>query len=176
MERRQEPRPLNRPVDDELSLESVAFVEALAEQFHTAPEALPDGWRKYFEAQASSATNGRAKAPSFRPAGLFAGRDAAAATPLPVRVAELVRAYRGWGHMAALLNPFDMEPIALEDLEPAAFGLSDADLARPAPPNAVAEPEPGTVDPLNAGIQPKSRRHSSVSLSKSSVVIPGFTS
>ncbi|WP_243337344.1 2-oxoglutarate dehydrogenase E1 component [Anaeromyxobacter soli] len=131
------------------SANNLSFVEKLYYEWLAEPSAVDERWRRYFEALPASP--GSEPAPEAfaprRPNGAAHAAPAAAATAsadaaFQARVDRLVTAYREYGHLRA-----DLDPLALtrraERFSLAAFGLSEADLDRPA-----ADPEGHRGDTL----------------------------
>ena len=141
--------------------QSLAYVEGLYEDFLADPSSVPPDWRPYFE----SMTNGRAPArfgPSFTPPGVFSGvgsnghgnaidhdRDFLHYMGvLQHRVDTLIRNFRMRGHMNAQFDPLDMPRPYVEELDPKALGIEDADLDTPLAIDdllALHEPTPRKV-------------------------------
>jgi 2-oxoglutarate dehydrogenase E1 component len=67
----------------------------------------------------------------------------AAGNALELRVANLVRAYREYAHMGAAIDPFGRERPAPAELDPAAHGLTDADMQARLDLNALGIPATG---------------------------------
>jgi len=127
---------------------SLAFVEELYEAFLKDPSTVDERWRRYFEAQAGR--NGfRHAGPSFRPFSIFNPPSVSAAPPstdgsdaaLQQRVGRLVRNYRVRGHIVAQLDPLGMpKEERPPELDPAYYGLTEADMGRKVAPDTI----PGT--------------------------------
>jgi 2-oxoglutarate dehydrogenase E1 component len=123
--------------------QSLAYVEGLYEDFLVDPLSVPPDWRPYFE----SVTNGRTPrqfGPSFKPPGVFASANANGHAALhndrdllhymavlQHRVDTLIRNYRMRGHMNAHFDPLEMPRPYVEDLDPAAMGIDEADYDTP---------------------------------------------
>ena len=152
-------------MSEQLNPSSLAYVEALYEAYLTDPGSVDEHWRRYFEqdgarnspkngfhgvgpsftarsifnpvqdSHANGHSNGVAKA---APAGEMSQEDVQA---LQQRVGRLVRNYRVRGHILAKLDPLKMptneEP---PELDPAYYGIGEADLGRTLAPDTV----PGT--------------------------------
>ncbi|MCP1726387.1 2-oxoglutarate dehydrogenase E1 component [Natronospira proteinivora] len=121
------------------------FILDIYEKFLEDPDAVPDEWRTYFrgfldaaggQGQGADVRHGpiieemaeRARAP--RAAGPAAGDgfDPRLAEK-QAGVARMIQAYRGRGHRVANIDPLGLrEKPALDELQPAFHGLSDADM------------------------------------------------
>src|SRR5918996_620941 len=149
---------------------SLAFMEGLYADFLRDPASVPPDWRRYFE-QMPDGQSGLRIGPSFRPSSIFAGavgqprnggrtrahgagvrvpvaaaaREPEGAADLDTKVEQLVRAYRVRGHMIAPLDPLGMPRLQPPELDPAFFGLTEADMDRPCPTNTVHGPKVATV-------------------------------
>jgi len=121
-----------RAASDSVNSWSGAYLEAQHESWKRDPSSVSadlDAFFRGFELGArdvgAPAVNGAVPA---APAGSAppSSSDLAKA----IAVADLVRAYRAVGHLAAQLDPFGRERPAPAALDPAHYGLSDADLDR----------------------------------------------
>src|SRR4051794_24497370 len=114
---------------------NLELLEANHQRWRNDPESVDESWRIFFEGYELGVSNGDRQGP---PADLDAARSQAAVT-------RLIDAYREIGHYLADLDPLRMSPLrdSHELLEPAAFGLTEADLDRvfynplTAPPQAT---------------------------------------
>lgn len=134
------------------NISNLDFVENLWEQYLADPQAVSADWRVFFEQLAPSRTNGRAIAPPparpaprsiFNPAGAAAapaGTPGVADAVLQQRLEMLIRAYRVMGHLAAHLDPLSPAPPRPPELDPAHYGLTEADLDRPFSVATLASP------------------------------------
>ena len=118
---------------------NVGFVEELYERWLDNPASVAAEWQEKF-------SNGFMRdgdeptprfGPSFEAKSLFACGPAPATAPemrataaLQDRVDQLVRAFRFRGHMAAQLDPLDQPRTAVPELDPAFYGLTEADLEK----------------------------------------------
>ena len=94
---------------------NLAFVEELHASFLENPDSVSEEWRQYFSAlQNGEAPVAQKRGPSFRrrsifnPAGSSArspASDEAAVAHLQDKVNQLIRNFRGRGHMIARLDP-----------------------------------------------------------------------
>lgn len=122
---------------------NAAFIEDLYERYLADPQAVDAGWRDYFaslqtdpgaadvahgpvreryQAQALSSA-GRAAAPAPQTGAIDDGKQ--------VSVLQLINAHRFMGHRQARLDPLNQhERPQVAELDPAFYGLTDADLAR----------------------------------------------
>jgi 2-oxoglutarate dehydrogenase E1 component len=115
---------MSDPKDDPGSA-SLSYADELFEQYRRDPAAVPDDWRRWFEAaqREAEAPPGVHYAP--------AGQDCTLEVSLAVRqlrVDQLVRAFRMSGHRAAALDPLGRPRPAVPDLDPASYALSESDL------------------------------------------------
>jgi len=119
--------------------QSLGYVEALYESFLREPASVPEDWRRFFEALPPDGAP--AARPTFRPASIFSpagcdGRHAAdcgRVTDAAVRQERLdllVRAYRVRGHLAARIDPLGRPRPVPPELDPAFYGLTEADMER----------------------------------------------
>jgi len=115
------------------------FVEELYENYLDNPASVPDEWRDYFDKLAQLPGNVARDVPHLPVINAFAeqakkgGYRVAAAAPIDdkkqVGVLQLINAYRFLGTRWANLDPLKRMPRpALPELEPAHYGLTDADL------------------------------------------------
>ncbi len=115
------------------SASNLGFVEDLYFSWREDPASVDEGWRAYFEALPPAPE--AAPAPAAWPARTV--REGSGARPddreaFRLRVDRFTRAWRTFGHMQADLDPLGLERRRAERLELAEFGLSEADLDRPA--------------------------------------------
>ncbi len=130
------------PIEEELNSASLEYVEELYERYLQDPGDVPEPWRTTFDGlPADGLAERRRLGPSFVPRSLFnppgtastvqldrAGSDAAT---LQQRVERLVRNYRVRGHRLADLSPLGRDPYEAPELDPAYYGFTEADMARP---------------------------------------------
>jgi len=125
---------------------NLVFVEALYASYLANPASVDDVWRRHFEAWANG---GRlAIGPSFKPSSLF-NPPASASAVVPLadidaaalqrRVEMLIRNYRVRGHIMARLDPLGRVGELPPEIDPAYYGLSEADMRR----EVSAETMPG---------------------------------
>jgi 2-oxoglutarate dehydrogenase E1 component len=110
------------------------YIEMLHDEFRRDRNAVSEEWQAYF----NSGHNGdawpkRAAAPSQN-----GSREAPPETPAPAdgttnpeRIFRLIRAYRVRGHNIARIHPIGEPPPPPPELDPAYFGITNADLSRP---------------------------------------------
>ncbi len=137
---------------------NAAFVEGLYEEYLRDPGSVPASWQQYFEGFASpngegavaeesnGAPNPLGKPSDTEPPPLAAGipldalptagngvaeRSSLQIAALQDRVDQMVRAFRVRGHMIANLDPLGRPRPEQQELDPAFYGLSEADMDRP---------------------------------------------
>lgn len=122
---------------------SGAFIEALYNQYSKDPQSVSADWRSYFQSlEDGSPYTGHGDG-SFVNQGqpiavLERSRDEEVAA-LQNRVSQLVRSYRVRGHMLAQLDPLGYDDRGtIAELDPAYWGLTEADYDRPVAPGSVA--------------------------------------
>ncbi|MFH5805074.1 2-oxoglutarate dehydrogenase E1 component [Alienimonas sp. DA493] len=139
-----------RPDDGLPDGSNLPFLEEVWQKYADDPESVSPDWRAYFEQQAAEFAAGNGDAPAagspfprrtlFRPAA--AAKGAAAAPRLgadvPDAVADtaalqesvdmLIRNHRVRGHIAAAIDPLGRFPEMPEELDPAFYGFTEADL------------------------------------------------
>ncbi len=157
-----------------LNSQSLAFVEDLYADFLVDPDSVSPEWRECFNRldgsenraapgspMASPATGRRPEFPRasiFNPAGNgHAPAGAAEAGPsaqaqsdaddvaLQHNIEKLVRSYRVRGHLIAKLDPLGRRRPKVEELDPACYGISMADLGRKVSSDTVYGPPGLTV-------------------------------
>jgi 2-oxoglutarate dehydrogenase E1 component len=109
---------------------NAAFVEEMFLKYQSNPMSVSEGWRAYFE----GFHEGFETAAKLRPASAANGEISAA---LPAdqltfenRAAQLVQAYRTFGHLQAQLNPLSSEIAAHPALSIETYGFTSSDLSR----------------------------------------------
>jgi 2-oxoglutarate dehydrogenase E1 component len=117
---------------DGLPAGEAAHLAGLYDSWATDPKAVAPGWGSLFGALANgglaatsgAATNGAA------PASISAASVRAATTD-SIRALMLIRAYRVRGHLEAKLDPLNLTEVKPHpELDPKAYGFSDADMDR----------------------------------------------
>src|SRR5262245_38709061 len=96
---------------------------------HASAEYVEEQYRRFRADPASVAPDWAAFFAGFELAGARPG--VAATGPTAGDVPGLVQNHRGFGHLAAHLDPLSDPPPPLPLLEPATYGFGDADLDRP---------------------------------------------
>ncbi len=148
-----------------ISPSSLAFVEEMYALFRRDPAAVSDDWRRYFGEMANvdRAPGDVRLGPSFTPRSVFNppssnghnGHIGAGASTngqksdvaaLQHRVDMLIRNYRVRGHLIAAINPLDdlKKPMPPE-LDPKAYGFTDADMDRRFSAEMLASASPLTL-------------------------------
>jgi 2-oxoglutarate dehydrogenase E1 component len=94
---------------------NASYIEQQYQRYRQDPGAVPEEWALFFAGFDLAEAPGRAPQGAGRSGGVFA----------------LVHAYREFGHLAAALDPLGQNPGRHPLLDPAAYGLSEADLDRP---------------------------------------------
>jgi len=129
--------PHQRSTEPPISSASLPFIEGLYADFLEDPGSVDPGWRRYFETLGmEEGLRGSArKGPRFKPRSLFnpaggngAGTESPSHIALQDRVDELIRGYRVRGHLIARFDPLGLPRENHQELEPAFYGLSEADL------------------------------------------------
>ncbi len=129
--------PAQLKTDTQLSGENAAYIEALYEQYLTAPDSIAEEWRRYFD----QFPKGDQPHLNIREQFLLRARNSTRAQPMvqssvsteherrQVGVLQLIAAYRNRGHQRAKLDPLGLaRRDQVPDLELAAHGLSRSDL------------------------------------------------
>jgi 2-oxoglutarate dehydrogenase E1 component len=101
---------------------NLSLIEEYYQRWLTDPSSVDGSWRNFFEGY----DLGRElRSPAGRPVDVNLARDQAAVT-------RLIDAYREFGHNLANLDPLKLTPRreSPDQLDPAAFGLTEADLDR----------------------------------------------
>ena len=121
---------------EEMSAQSLAFIESLYSQFCENPSSVPEEWRTYFEKWGDEADPESVHQRQSITGGLFnAGYQSDASGDLKGLVLQerldgMIRAYRVRGHVKAQLDPLGLPRAGHSELEPSRYGFSDADLDR----------------------------------------------
>jgi 2-oxoglutarate dehydrogenase E1 component len=123
-----------------LSGGNAGYIEDLYEQFLQDPSRIDPTWAAYFRRLQGGASGEVAHAPirehlsaslksAARPASAAAGGEAGGASAKQGAVSRLIQVYANRGHLVANLDPLGLQERAKPYvLDPAYFGLSDADL------------------------------------------------
>lgn len=138
----------------ELSSQNLAYAEEMYLDYLRDPASVPAEWRTWFEARGETVPGGLRgrthtgptlpRGTLFNPPGTggaagATGGEAAEAAEIQQRVGKLIRNYRVRGHLVAEVNPLFPNTRELPELDPAYYGLSEADMQRP----VVADYDPG---------------------------------
>ena len=123
----------------ETNASSLAFVEQLYADFLRDPGAVSDEWREFFERMHSTVGNGGLPMePKARARSIFHAapgvRDGSPehedVAVLQRLVEQLIRNYRVRGHIVAQVDPLGRPRPEPPELDPAYFGITEADLDR----------------------------------------------
>ncbi len=95
---------------------NVDYIEKMFEAYSADPDSIEPSWRHFFEGMAFGENRGSVESPSS-----------------DLRIHELIRAYRKWGHLCAQLDPLERPRPTNEQLKLENFGLSQADLDKTFP-------------------------------------------
>ncbi len=120
---------------------NLAFVEELYANYLENPDLVPGDWRRYFSEMPNGEVVRPRTGPSFRPASIFNSQSAfrsekrtaielSEAAHLQDKVNQLIRNYRGRGHMVAELDPLGTPRPSISDLDPSQLGITEADLEK----------------------------------------------
>ncbi|MBS7328125.1 MAG: 2-oxoglutarate dehydrogenase E1 component [Oxalobacter sp.] len=120
------------------------YIEALYESWLENPASVPENWRDYFSSmQASPASDGSSRADINHAPVLAAYLERGKHSPVRIvassgnpelarkriAVQRLISAYRFLGTFRAKLDPLERHPLPeIEELDPAFYGLTDADM------------------------------------------------
>lgn len=134
--------PQDSNPQSDVACSNLAYAEMLYEQYLENPASVSDEWREYFDASSNGDTE-RLKqnfrtTPRFNPPSIFRTTGPGAPAPEPQnahkvariqeRLSLLIRNYRLRGHNIATLNPLDNTEKTLEVLDPAYYGITEAEL------------------------------------------------
>jgi 2-oxoglutarate dehydrogenase E1 component len=98
-----------------LSAQNVGYIEELFHTFLQNPSAVDPDWRMFFEGMEFAKKVG--------------GGAGAGLSGKELRVYDLIRAYRNYGHMKANLDPLGLRVRSFPELDIRAHGLEEKDLA-----------------------------------------------
>jgi 2-oxoglutarate dehydrogenase E1 component len=122
------------------SIHNLAYIEELHEAYRRDRNSVSAEWQAYFNAGQNGKSWTDQSVPSLIP------QQRSIFNPAPVRAAatngdyssadkerifRLIRAYRVRGHNIARIHPIGEPPPAPPELDPAYFGITNADLSRP---------------------------------------------
>ena len=131
-----------------LTGDTSGFLEELYTRYLTDPAGLDPSWREFFSELGDEASDVLAEAQGapWKRRDLFQGheeggkREVKKAAPAEgrqstidsLRALMLIRSYRVRGHLAASLDPLDLEPRDYHpELDPKSYGFTDSDMDRP---------------------------------------------
>lgn len=137
---------------DDLSILSAAgagYLDSLYQAYLRDPQSVPTDWHDFF---------GRRPHERESAAPPRVGRESPAdathgAAVLQDRVDQLVRAYRVRGHMIAKIDPLDRPRPPQAELDPAHYGLTEADMGRLVSSRTIAGPAVRTLRELLARLR-----------------------
>src|SRR5277367_6309232 len=97
-------------------IQSLAYIEQFYADYRRDPNSVPPEWREYFTASANGSDGAVQIGPSFKPRSVFNPAESNSnghaqfqpdprAENLSERLHQLVRSYRGRGHIIAAVNP-----------------------------------------------------------------------
>ncbi len=102
-----------------MNVSNLAYLEQVYAEYLRNQNAVPESWQRFF-----------ARGPLVHPAAGHTAVDAAAAA-LQERVDMLVRNFRVRGHIIAILDPLGRQRPRPPELDVAAYGFTEEDMARP---------------------------------------------
>ncbi len=120
-------------------IQSLAYVEQFYADYRRDPNSVPVEWRAYFAASVNGADDPAQIGPSFKSRSLFNPVESnsighARFQPDPVaeniseRLHQLVRNYRGRGHIIAAINPLGATPTCPLELELEFYAFTESEL------------------------------------------------
>jgi 2-oxoglutarate dehydrogenase E1 component len=120
-------------------IESLAYVEQFYADYRRDPHSVPAEWREYFSAAANGADGAVQLGASFKPRSLFnpvasraTGHNSQPDDPrvenLSERLHQLVRSYRGRGHIIAAVNPLGTVNPCPPELALDFYGFTESEL------------------------------------------------
>ncbi|HZZ84377.1 MAG TPA: 2-oxoglutarate dehydrogenase E1 component [Anaeromyxobacteraceae bacterium] len=148
------PAPADAP-----SAANLAFVERLYYDYLRDPSTVPEEWRGYFDGlPRPEGEVAPPREPRFQSDGFTAAVPGELSGPAPApaassqdafqfRVDKLVETYRDYGHLRASLDPLGLVRRPHQGFPLESFGLSEADLERPA---STGDPQRGGAITLGA--------------------------
>ena len=125
---------------------SLAYLEGLYARYLEDPASLDPSWRSYFDAFAGRPASGGTftDGPKFKSHSIFSlgngasSPGAAAGAAQQDRVDELIRGYRVRGHLLARFDPLGLPRSSHPELDPAYYGLGEADMDQRYSTNTLA--------------------------------------
>jgi 2-oxoglutarate dehydrogenase E1 component len=145
-----------------LDCQSAEFAEQILADYLRDPKSVSESWQRYL-AELGVQPNGNAyrTGPGFKPSSIFnpmsarvpkrpwrEARQQFSAARLQDRLAQLVRAYRVRGHLAAKLDPLGLPRDVPAELDPAWYGIRDEDLERRCSSIGIGGPNAQSLDRL----------------------------
>ena len=120
-------------------IQSLAYVEQFYADYRRDPNSVPAEWREYFAAYVNGADGAVQIGPSFKSRSVFNPvgttssertrfRPDPRAENLSERLHQLVRNYRGRGHIIAAVNPLGATRPCPPELELDFYGFSESEL------------------------------------------------
>jgi len=120
-------------------IQNIAFLEQFYADYRHDPDSVPAEWRDYFSASVNGADETVQIGPSFKSRSVFnpvemapTGRNGFQRDPraenLSERLHQLVRNYRGRGHIIAAVNPLGATNPCPPELELEFYGFSESEL------------------------------------------------
>ncbi len=97
-----------------MSAQNVGYIEDLFQNFLQNPQSVDPEWRMFFEGVEFAKKIGGAS-------GALSQKE--------LKVYDLIRAYRHFGHMKAKLDPLGLQQRSFPELDPRAHGLEEKDLS-----------------------------------------------
>ncbi|MCS7058535.1 MAG: 2-oxoglutarate dehydrogenase E1 component [Meiothermus sp.] len=113
---------------------NLAYLEALYQQYQENPSSVPPEWSRYFQNLQAEPTGGNGAVVRRQPSEAELSEMAS----FFLRAVRFLRTYRERGHLIARIDPLGRERRTPPELDPSYFGLSEADLDRPVPPELGA--------------------------------------
>ncbi|HTA95743.1 MAG TPA: 2-oxoglutarate dehydrogenase E1 component [Verrucomicrobiae bacterium] len=124
---------------DTMGIQSLAYVEQFYADYRRDPNSVPVEWREYFTASANGSDNAVQIGPSFKPRSVFNPAESNSnrhaqfqpdprAENLSERLHQLVRSYRGRGHIIAGVDPLGQINPCPPELELEFYGFTESEL------------------------------------------------
>jgi 2-oxoglutarate dehydrogenase E1 component len=120
-------------------IQSLAYVEQFYADYRRDPNSVPEEWREYFDASVNGSEGTVQLGPSFKARSVFNPvetdstkhskfRSDPRAENLSERLHQLVRSYRGRGHIIAAVNPLGATNPCPPELELEFYGFTESEL------------------------------------------------
>jgi 2-oxoglutarate dehydrogenase E1 component len=120
-------------------IQNLAYVEQFYADYRRDPNSVPAEWREYFSVSINGADTTAQLGPSFKPRSVFNPVEAVSAKHssfqpdpraenLSERLHQLVRNYRGRGHIIAAVNPLGATNSCPPELELDFYGFTESEL------------------------------------------------